>query len=445
MISWHVLRPIKIDGDTVHRIWSLIRTKLSADFLLLTLGPPIVHCFLHPSSQQRQLSEHTPVSVISPARSRRPRFRMLDCARGAALVLMLISHALELLPGNIGPADWIYINVILLFTKAATPLFVFVFGMTMAFVYLDHVLSPEGFQAVRHRLHRRALFAFLSFEFLVIVVESADKTPAGAIVERMVYLRPGNWAEVLNFYIVVLLAGPWVLRWWKHASTVIRVLITPVLYAAGALIAAIPVPSYLFELKNIITGYPASTASTMPLDTFPVLQLSSFFLVGLALGEYLHERWEPGKPGKGLLIAGSVIPFGLLLSYLTAGDSLREYAGKMALDHYRFPPQVPYVLFGLSSVLCITLLCLWLVQVRNSTSFPIRMIELLGRHSLFTFNIQYVLIFTVYGLVLDMLHQQTVLSSYLNTLIITAACVMAAWLWEQWREVRSRAVPKVVS
>jgi uncharacterized membrane protein len=370
---------------------------------------------------------------------------MLDCARGTALVLMLISHSLELFPGNIGETHWIHINIILLFTKAATPLFVFVFGMTMAFVYVDHILVPEGFGAVKRRLHRRALFAFLSFEFLVIVVESAGRTSAGAIVERMIYLRPGNWAEVLNFYIVVLLAGPWVLRWWKRTSNVIRVLIILGLYAAGTIIAAIPVPQYLFELKNIITGYPASTVSPVPLDTFPVLQLSSFFLVGLSLGEYLHERWEMGKPGEGLWIAGSAVPVGLVLSYLTTGDSLREYAGKMALDHYRFPPQVPYVLFGLSSVLCITLLCLWLVQVRNSTSFPIRMIELLGRHSLFTFNIQYVLIFTVYGLVLDKLHQQTVLSSFLNTLIITAACVMAAWLWEQWREVRRRAVPQVLS
>lgn len=370
---------------------------------------------------------------------------MLDCARGVALLLMLISHSLELLPGNVETGDWTRINLVLLLTKAATPLFVFVFGMTMAFVYVDHILSPDGFAIVKRRMWRRALFAFLSFEFLVLVVETAGKAPASAIFERMIYLRPGNWAEVLNFYIIVLLVGPWVLRWWIGASNIIRVLIIPALYFAGTIVARVPVPSYLFELKNIVAGYPASGVSGTVLDTFPVLQLSSFFLVGLSLGLYFHGRQETREPGKGLRLVGLSVVLALLLSYVTAGDSIRDYTRNMALDHYRFPPQVPYVLFGLSSVLGITLFCFWLVRIRKSASLPIRIMELLGRHSLFTFNIQYVLIFTVYGLVLDQLYQQTLLSSFLNTLIITGACVMAAKVWEQWKEVRGRTAPQVVS
>lgn len=370
---------------------------------------------------------------------------MLDCARGTALLLMLISHSLELFPGKVEGSDWTRINAFLLVTKAATPLFVFVFGMTMAFVYFDRILTREGVAVVKRRMWRRALFAFLSFEFLVLVIESAGKTPPIVIVERMLYLRPGNWAEVLNFYIVVLLIGPWLLQWWKGAPKVTRAVIVPGLYLVGTILARIPVPSYLFVLKNIIAGYAPSNASGTPLDTFPVLQLSSFYLVGLSLGNYLHRQQQMKQRGRLFWLAGMSVVFGLLLSYVTSGDPVHEYLRNMALDRYRFPPQVAYVLFGLSSVVAITLFWLWAAQIKNSTMLPIRIVELLGRHSLFTFNVQYVLIFTVCGLVLDQLRQQTLLWSVLDTLIIIGLCVLAVWLWEQWKGMRSRTPTRVVS
>lgn len=362
---------------------------------------------------------------------------MLDCARGSALLLMLVSHAMELFPGNIQRGDWLYVNAILLLTKAATPLFVFVFGMTMAFVHYPRVITQDGFAAVKRRMWRRALLVFLSFEFLVIVVETASKLQLTAIVERMLYVRPGNWIEVLNFYIIVLLIGPWVLRRWRTAPIGIRLLIIPALYGLGVFFSQISVPSYLFEFKNIIAGYEFSNAQAH-LDTFPLLQLSSFFLAGLSSGEYLFNKSHAIQWRRLWWLTGLCVFVGVLASYLVSGDAIRTYIGNIALDHYRFPPQLPYVLFGLSSVFSVTLLCLWFVQIRNSTWFVIRALELLGRHSLFTFNLQYVILFTVYGLFLDLLHQQSVAVAVLNACIVVGACIAAVWGWERWWRARVR-------
>jgi uncharacterized membrane protein len=362
---------------------------------------------------------------------------MLDCARGIALLLMLVSHAMELFPGNIQHDDWLYVNAILLLTKAATPLFVFVFGMTMAFVYYRRVLTQDGFATVKRRMWRRALLVFLSFEFLVVVVETASKTQPTAIVERMLYVRPGNWIEVLNFYIVVLLIGPWVLRWWRTTPIGIRLLIIPVLYGLGVLFSQIPVPSYLFVLKNIIAGYEFSDQRTL-LDTFPLLQLSSFFFAGLSLGESLFNEGHTIQWRRVWWLTPLFVLVGVLASYLVSGDAIRTYIGNIALDHYRFPPRLPYILFGLSSVFGVTLLCLWFVQIRNSTWFVIRTLELLGRHSLFTFNLQYVLLFTVYGLFLGLLHQQSVPVAVFNTGIVVGACIVVVWGWERWWRARAR-------
>jgi hypothetical protein len=362
---------------------------------------------------------------------------MPDFARGTALLLMLVSHAMELFPGNVAQGNWVYVNAILLLTKAATPLFVFVFGMTMAFVYYPRVLTQDGFGTIKRRMWRRALSVFISFEFLVIVVETASNTQITGVVERMLYVRPGNWIEVLNFYIIMLLIGPWVLRWWKMAPIGIRLAIIPALYGLGVLFSQIPVPPYLFVFKNIIAGYEASNPQTH-LDTFPLLQLSSFFLAGLSSGEYLFTGGHTIQWRRVWWVTALFVLVGVTASYIISGDMIRAYLGNIALDHYRFPPRIPYVLFGLSSVFGVTLLCLWFVQIRNSTWFVIRMIELLGRHSLFTFNVQYVLLFTVYGLFLGLLHQQSVIVAVLNACIVIGACIAAVWVWERWWKARAR-------
>ena len=333
--------------------------------------------------------------------------------------------------------------MILLFTKAATPLFVLVFGMTMAFVHYNRVFTPEGFAVVKRRMWRRALLAFLSFEFLVIVVESADNAPVSAIVERMLYLRPGNWIEVLNFYIVVLLLGPWLLRWWRKASMGVRIVIPPLLFGLGALLALVPVPPYLFVLKNTVTAYPPSNAD-IPLDSFPLLQLSSFFLVGLSLGEYLFQQQQSTQWKRVFLVIGVFILAGLLTSYIVSGDTMQAYLRNIARDRYRFPPRIPYVLFGLSSALGAALLCLWLVQIRNPKTFLVRIVELLGRHSLLTFNLQYVLLFTVYGLILDLMHQQSLYASILNTCAIIGVCVGVMWMWERRRPMQGSSAPGII-
>gem|GEM_PF-6623183 len=346
---------------------------------------------------------------------------------------MLISHSMQLLPGNVRPEDWTRISAILLFTKAATPLFVFVFGMTMAFVYYERMLLPDGALFLRRRMWRRALLAFLSFEFLVIVVETANQTPFSSIIMRLLYLRPGNWAEVLNFYVVLLLVGPWVVRWWRRTPSWMRLLVVPSLYLLGTFLAQVPVPSELFVLKNIITSYPLSSRSEVVLDTFPVLQLSSFFLVGLSVGQHLFERLKVNRMRQVFVSLSLFVLVGGLASYFLSGDTVRDFLRDMALDHYRFPPQISYVLFGLASVLAITMYLVWIVNVRKSTNSVIRMIELLGRHSLFTFNLQYVLLFTVYGLLLGLQQRLSFLASLLNTCLVIVVCVTIVWIWERWR------------
>jgi uncharacterized membrane protein YeiB len=219
----------------------------------------------------------------------------------------------------------------------------------------------------------------------------------------------------------------------------VRLLVVPLLYLLGTLLAQVPLPSEMFVLKNIIAGYPPSSKAETVFDTFPVLQLSSFFLIGLSVGQYLFEQLKVNHLRQVFIPLGLFVLVGGLASYSLSGDTAKGFLRDMALDRYRFPPQIPYVFFGLSSVLAITMYSLWVVHLRKSTNPIIRMIELLGRHSLFTFNLQYVVLFTVYGLILGLQQRLDFLASLLNTCVVIVVCVAVVWVWERGREVNNHA------
>jgi hypothetical protein len=352
---------------------------------------------------------------------------------------MLISHTLQLLPGGDNAQwEWLTINGVLILTKVATPLFIWVFGMTMAYVYTDQAQRAGSFLSLRRRVWRRALFVFLSYEVLVVVIEGARGSPVEVVLGRMLYVRTGHWVEVLNFYLVVLLISPWVLRAWVRAGLFLKVATVPVLYAAGVFLAEIPVHPTLRELKNVLAAYPSSEVQGIPPDTFPVLQLSSFYLLGLTFGGYVLRRTgDPPKPTtiRVCLVVGIA---SLCAAYLVAGGSFGEFIRDIIRDRYRFPPGLPYILLGLSGVLFATSLCLYVYELRKNQGLWTRALELLGRHSLFTFVVQYVLLFTIYGVVLKMWSTQGLAGSVLHALIVLAACTVLAWSWGIWKGRRRR-------
>jgi hypothetical protein len=345
---------------------------------------------------------------------------------------MLVSHTLELLPGNLQPHQWPVINGVLLLTKAATPLFVFVFGMTSGFVYTPRLAQPDGRRMVRNRLLQRALAVFLSFEFLVVIVETAEGAGISEIVGRLLYIRPGFWIGVLNYYLVILLVGVWVLRGWKRMSLWSKALLLPALYWSGVAISYVEVPELLVGIKNIVAGYPPVEGDSVRLDTFPVMQLSSFFLAGLWFGDELFARRTAGSHARFLNRTLVLSIAGFAVSWLISADPLREYLKNMALDRYRFPPEIPYVVFGLSSVFILSALNVRLNAPGGRFRLAMRWLELFGRNSLMTFNLHYVVLFTGYGLGLGMIRAQSLGATLMHAGVVVAVCTGAVWLWEHY-------------
>jgi uncharacterized membrane protein len=360
-----------------------------------------------------------------------PRLRALDAARGWALIFMILIHGFSLFLDPASPArDYAVLSVIFFLTKVTAPLFIWMFGMTMAYVYRDQLADPAKFERLKHRLLVRAGWVFLSREFLVLVVDLDEGRSAYFILKRLLFLQTGDWIEVLNFYTILLLLGPWVLRAWRRAPLLARLGAMAVMYGLGWALSHVPVPEFAVGIKNILVGYPVGAIVGEPPDTFPLFQLSVFFFAGLLAGEYLvavmRVRAFTRLLAGGLALA--LLAFGM--SLLMAGTSISHYVTAIAYDRYKYPPNLAYIFYGLALTLAVNVFCIWLQVVRGIDNGVLRMVELLGRNSLFTFNVHYFLMFTVCGMELGQLKHYSLLGSSLPVALILLVCLVGARLWE---------------
>jgi fucose 4-O-acetylase-like acetyltransferase len=110
----------------------------------------------------------------------------------------------------------------------------------------------------------------------------------------------------------------------------------------------------------------------------------------------------------------------------------------IADDWFKYPPNVPYVFYGFSGALSATLICLWITETRGWRNAAVRFVETLGRNSLFTFNLQYVLLFSVAGMALGLTKRQTLPGSLALALLVALVCILAAAGWDALKR-RNRA------
>lgn len=345
---------------------------------------------------------------------------------------MIVTHSLPLFLAPSQPR-WVYeaLSCLLLFTKCATPLFIWIFGMTMAYVYFERIGDAGQAAKLRVRLWKRAGWVFLSREFLVLIVDLGEGRPTDDIIRQLLYVQTGAWVEVLNYYLILLLLGPWLLRAWRSAPNWLRMGALVALYGAGQALARIEVPAGWMALKNILVGYAAGAFGNEQMDTFPVFQLSSFYLGGLLWGEHLIKVMRARSWPLFLRVGAGTAAVSFALSFAWAGLSPDHYVTAIAYDQFKYPPTLPYVFYGVAGAMAVNVLWIWLLEIRGLDHPAFRLVETLGRNSLFIFNFQYVLLFVAGGMCLGLLNRQSAAGSLALTVGVVLACLAGAAVWDR--------------
>ncbi|MBA6411787.1 OpgC domain-containing protein [Parahaliea sp. F7430] len=164
------------------------------------------------------------------------RLYFIDCARTYAVFLALLSHLLITTRffNDLG-SDAIYVKQ---FTRMATPMFVFMFGFMIEFVYVRRVIN-NGHQLLRQRLHIRAFQCYFAYSLTGFCGFLGGFTSFQDFMLSLVFLSDSRFGNILRVYAVILLFTPLIIQLRVHYPN--RFLII----ALSILLASFPVTSAL--------------------------------------------------------------------------------------------------------------------------------------------------------------------------------------------------------
>lgn len=297
------------------------------------------------------------------------RWRNLDRARGLALVLMICSHSMRTLVDRqemtiaLQAHGWTWLAMLL--SKAATPLFLLCFGISLS------LRSPSA-----TALWGRAALVWVCYKTLLaleIVLAGGSLQQLGQALSGQVLSQHG---EILRFYALFLLIAPLLLKLWPRLTPRARALLTPLPWLLSQVLAGIAWP-------------PAATAwvwtwlGSAGINTFPILPWMPLVLLGLLL-----RSPPPRRVSLGLASLALAAFLGL------ASDDLSESLQAIVTQRWKRPPQLAYLCFTTA----LALLSLAIVSPADPAgprAGGLHPLEVLGRRPLLVFNVHFPLLFAL--------------------------------------------------
>lgn len=345
------------------------------------------------------------------------RIEAIDLARGFAIALMIVSHAVSGLYGIRQLPEWGLVPIHLL-TKFSSSLFILVFGIALAVAFLPRIDEPDWPQR-RLKLMLRGLQVLFWYKVLTVVEMLPLYAPAD-ILDTLLYQRFPIWVEILGFYAIALLWLPWVLPLWRRLPLWSRLLLPVVIVLVAGWMER-HVTFWGIEPLKAILVEDADHFTWGQLTRLPLV------LLGLLVGEaLLRGYWDQAARRRLVLViagAGGLLLLGFFALALLAADS-GSYPALMAVARNvgKHPPELAFMLFSLGGALVILALCL---QGGAAAARRLRPLTLIGGDALKAFVFHIVVIFGVFRYLLEAWQ----VYSYPQVLGIGLALVLATAGW----------------
>lgn len=312
------------------------------------------------------------------------RIEAIDLARGVAIALMIVSHAVSGLLGLRLVPDWGMVPVHLI-TKFSSSLFILVFGIALAVAFLPHVMGDD-WPRRRLKLWLRALEVLFWYKALTIV-EMLPLYPPEEILDTLLYQRFAIWVEILGFYAIALVWVPLMLPLWARAPLWTRLVAILALIGLSAWLQG-----YDFGGHDILKALLVDHEDHY---TWGQLSRAPLILGGLLIGEallrtYFTPVWRR-RLVMSLLGLGAVMLAGFFAVALLEGD---VYAALMAVARNigKHPPGLAFMLFSVGGALMILAVAL---AGGERLARGLRPISVVGSDALKAFIFHIVAIFLV--------------------------------------------------
>lgn len=352
------------------------------------------------------------------------RIAAIDLARGIAIALMIVSHAVSGLLGIGQVPEWGMVPIHLL-TKFSSSLFITVFGIALAVAFLPKTDAPD-WPRRRLKLLLRGVEVLFWYKVLT-VIEMLPLYAPQDILDTLLYQRFPIWVEILGFYAIALLWIPWVLPLWRRMPLWSRL--------AAPLVVAL-LAGWLERHVGFWGIEPLKAILVEDDDHYTWGQLSRLPLVmlGLLIGEGVLRCRERDTLRHRLVPALAAVGATMLLGFLALSlPELDAALMAVARNAGKHPPGLAFMLFSLGGALLVLALCL---AGGARAAAWLRPITVVGSDALAAFIFHIVVIFGVFRLLLEAWQAY----GYPQVLGIGLALVPATAAWialTRWIEARS--------
>jgi hypothetical protein len=309
------------------------------------------------------------------------RLHFIDFARTFAVVLALLAHSLNNTKvfDRMG-ADSLYIKE---FTRTATPIFVFMFGFMIEFVYATRARA-SGVASIQRRLRVRSFqcyfgYCLTSFCALLGGQQSLYKFAASLTF----FFGNSRFGNILRVYAVIMLFTPLLVR------LRLRYGVRFVVFCLASVLLSFP---FVIQLKGVDFGVfnnPLNVLFGIGVGRFgpSVWHSMSFVLSGMLLASSLTGGAKTLRNAfsRFYLIALGLVSICAVAWFPLVHDGPAEVWVKFADSTYRVSNMPGYYLIGIvTSVFWITLFSL-LIGTRE-LSRPVKFFLPLGLSSLFSYT-----------------------------------------------------------
>ena len=311
------------------------------------------------------------------------RLSFIDVARTYAVISVLLAHALNATGtfARMG-TDSFSIHQ---FTRMATPMFVFIFGFMIEYVYVWKA-QQQGLVSVRSRLMTRSLqcygaYALTSFSALVAGYKTNTE-----FLSSLFFFSDSRFGNILRVYAVILLAAPWLIR--------LRLKYGPI-FLFFALIFVLLSSSILIEAKKYSFG-----PLDIPLNVFfgigpckggpSIWHSLSLLLAGMLVATSLRNSCN-NQLSTFYFTSSLIIVTSLLLGLLLIDDNPFSAWKKFVDFTYRGSNAGGFYIIGIIGSTAIMMLLGMLIGTR-AVPFPLTCLLPFGHSSLFAYTFGNVLL-----------------------------------------------------
>ncbi|TMO76248.1 hypothetical protein CWC16_18480 [Pseudoalteromonas sp. S3776] len=310
---------------------------------------------------------------------KKPRLEWLDSLRGLAILFLIVIHYIGALESrDLLPS--ILVEYIQAIFRVATPLFITVFGFTIAYTYWGKVNSIQSFKALIAWSLRRLPKVLLAREVIVIIYSIAHQEQLDTLIETLLYSRFSIAGEILTFYFLAIFVTPYVLIAVYYVNSKIVIMVSSFLYLTAYLIGSFFGPSSEVMLLRLFFY-----------DVYPFFPFFYCAIVGMLLAKlYVYLGSEKER-----FLVFFIISSILVLTGLSYFNSLTiDVLSSLAVAKFKAPPHPAYLSLYIGMSIMLALALAYVTEKGLIPIFVHRILSVLGRNSLTAYVLHYTLHFT---------------------------------------------------